>query len=604
MKRTTIGYVSLLIAFVFCLGVWIAGALNPALDAKRDAGDSVPHHETTVPRRDNRQIDPRARFERDLTLLDYGEMAVTPWNAPAIASRVPAQPVRDWTVMVYMNGSDLESETGAATDDLREILGSGIDTNRNNIIILTGGSKRWMNNMVSPNEVALWRIDDGRLVKLAGIGLRNMGDPGTLSGFIDYCYQAFPAENFGLILWDHGGGSIAGYGHDERFQDGTLSLLEMNYAFENSALSRNRLAFLGFDACLMATVEMAVVAAPYAKLLIASQDLEPGDGWDYRFLASLNRRNGKAGSAETVARAIVDTYMDFYRRNPRLADGIGLTLSVVDLDEAAHVMGALDDLAARCDAMLRREGARAFEAFARKRGETKTFGNGSPRDNDCDMVDIGDMARKLAEFFPVESAALLAELETAVLYSRDTSDIDVCGLTAFYLYGGRRDASFSLATYESLQMAAGYTRYLRGFGDILVSHTLSTSPSPVSGFVQSDGSVLWPHIGGRAVSLYLAFSSEEGEGYVIPARHNGRDADVVVFRDFDSGAWMVLGVRNREEYIVQKGVDPLRVGDEIAFYSQETVVEGSAIRLVDAWRIGKPTRVTHNWGVDWMPAAA
>jgi hypothetical protein len=211
------------------------------------------------------------------------------------------------------------------------------------------------------------------------------------------------------------------------------------------------------------------------------------------------------------------------------------------------------------------------------------------------MVDLGDMARKLAEFFPAESAALLAELKRAVIYSR---------VTAYYLYGGRRDASYSLDTYEALRMSAGYTRYLRGFGDILVSHTLSTSPPPVSGFLRADGSVLWPHVGGRAVSLYLAFSSEEGEGYVIPALHNGRDADVVVFRDFDTGTWEVLGVRNREEFILQKGVDPLKPGDEIAFYSQEAAVEGSAIRLLDQWRLGKPARVTSRWAVEWKAAAA
>ncbi len=39
-----------------------------------------------------------------------------------------------------------------------------------------------------------------------------MTDPGTLAGYIRWCAENYPASRYELILWDHGGGSVSGYG--------------------------------------------------------------------------------------------------------------------------------------------------------------------------------------------------------------------------------------------------------------------------------------------------------------------------------------------------------------------------------------------------------
>jgi hypothetical protein len=65
---------------------------------------------------------------------------------------------------------------------------------------------------------------------------------------------AFPADKYGLILWNHGGGSIAGYGYN------SLTLLELNMALEKTQAANTKLEFIGFDACLMANVETAAIA--------------------------------------------------------------------------------------------------------------------------------------------------------------------------------------------------------------------------------------------------------------------------------------------------------------------------------------------------------
>ena len=104
----------------------------------------------------------------------------------------------------------------------------------------------------------------------------NMGDPLTLSSFLNYGFDFFPADSYSLILWDHGGGPVLGYGVDENFRD-LLTLDELSEALEDSVGAHmTKLEWIGFDACLMSSLEVASVLAPYANYMIASQETEPG----------------------------------------------------------------------------------------------------------------------------------------------------------------------------------------------------------------------------------------------------------------------------------------------------------------------------------------
>ncbi len=89
----------------------------------------------------------------------------------------------------------------------------------------------------------------------------------------------YPAEQYDLILWNHGGGAFFGYGFDETTND-SLTLDELDQAFADSPFhDGNKLEFIGFDACLMANIETAHTLSPYANYMVASQESEPGSGW-------------------------------------------------------------------------------------------------------------------------------------------------------------------------------------------------------------------------------------------------------------------------------------------------------------------------------------
>jgi len=376
-----------------------------------------------------------------------------------------------------MNGSDLESDFGLATADLAQMLDSGLCSDNANVLILTGGANRWMNSAIPETECIIWEMADGWLNEVESLGKVNMGNPATLRDFIVLSMEQYPAEKFGLIMWDHGGGSIAGFGHDEKFNNSSLSLLEMKQAFEDAGLREQKLEFLGFDACLMATIEMAILASDYAHVLIASEDLEPGEGWDYNFLSVLNETPCMDGFA--LGKVIVDKFIDFFGED---SDDI-LTLSVVDLARVEPVMEAMGRLMENASQELQANPTmaagrriRGFNALAERRARTKTFGEGSPRDNYADMVDIGDMAIELSDFFPREARAVLEALENCVVYNRHNSDVDLWGLSTFYIYGGKSIGVPSLETYAALGMDESYTQYLHKFFQGLERRTDGFAP--------------------------------------------------------------------------------------------------------------------------------
>jgi len=525
----------------------------------------------------------------------------------------PSTETKPYTIMIYMNGSDLETDFAAGTTDLIEILESGLDSRHANVIILTGGTKRWQNDVIPANECIIWEVADGWLYEVTSMGLVNMGEPSTLRDFILYGLENYPAKKYGLILWDHGGGSIAGFGHDEKFDDGSLTLQDMQKAFEEAGLGENKLEFLGYDACLMATVEMAIIAANFAHVLIASEDLEPGDGWDYVFLSALNKDPNMDGF--TLGKYIVDTFMDFYGPD---SDEL-LSLSVVDLSKVHHVMEAMGKLMGEASGSI--TGSRAFRDLAKRRGITKTFGEGSPRDNYSDMVDIGDMAIQLSDLFPQEAIAVLDALAGCVVYNRHNSDTELHGLSTYYVYGGKSEGVSSLRVYSGLDMDSYYTEYLHRFFNGLVNRREERQiPPPIqselvlwqpisqnryrmAGLLQTDApaaGLLWPRLNGQQVALYPIASSAHNRFYAIPAQVNGRDGDLIVVFNNRYPKGHIKGVRYQDGYVIQKGHDPIESGDKISLYALEWDFDNS-IKETN-WFKGNEFSVSGNLRLIWDTA--
>lgn len=192
------------------------------------------------------------------------------------------------TVMIYMIGSDLESKRGLATDDLNEILAADLGKNVN-VVIQTMGTRQWCSPSVRADTSERFCIQNGGLHLLDdSLGQLDSTDPQTLTDFIRFCADTYPADRNLLILWDHGAGPIYGYGCDEhQSKTASLTLDEMR-----SALAEGKVSFdlLGMDACLMGSLETCCALWNYADYLCASEDFESSDGWEYtRWLTALGQ---------------------------------------------------------------------------------------------------------------------------------------------------------------------------------------------------------------------------------------------------------------------------------------------------------------------------
>ena len=184
------------------------------------------------------------------------------------------------TIMVYMNGSDLESNSGEASTDISEMIASGIGKNVN-VIIQTMGTRRWQDHGISSQTAQTYRISDGKLELVRdGLGQLDCTKKETLSEFIGFCKSNYPADRYLCLFWDHGGGPVYGFGYDEWQAEGaSLTIAEMAQAFsENSDIHFD---MIGMDCCIMASVETCYALSPFCKYALLSEDFESGLGWYY-----------------------------------------------------------------------------------------------------------------------------------------------------------------------------------------------------------------------------------------------------------------------------------------------------------------------------------
>ena len=236
---------------------------------------------------------------------------------------------KNYTVMVYMVGSNLESRHGAATKDLREMESAGLDFGNANLLVYTGGSRKWTGDVPAEhnNVLDLSRGEEERIVAHTAKN-SDMGDKETFSTFLNFCHDNYPADHYALICWDHGGGPLWGYGSDELYNNDTLLLSEMKEALLDTPFgSGEKLDFVGFDACLMGGLESANLWKDHADYLIGSEELEPGDGWNYAFLSEFN----STSDPKTVAERIIKEFGDYYAETATEFSNPDVTLSCMDL---------------------------------------------------------------------------------------------------------------------------------------------------------------------------------------------------------------------------------------------------------------------------------
>lgn len=383
------------------------------------------------------------------------------------------------TLMIYLCGTDLETENGMGTSDLNEMLHATLDDSKVNVIVETGGTKRWKNSVISSSTNQIYRVTSRGLQALEkNLGKKSMIDPNTLSDFIQYCAKNYPADRYCLIFWDHGGGSLSGFGYDQHFS-GSMTLDKINSALRKGGV---KFDFIGFDACLMGTLETALVTEQYADYLIGSEESEPGCGWYYTTWLSQLSKNTSISTVE-LSKTIIDDFNNVCKKN---FPGCNTTLSVVDLAEFAGTVP--EPFAAFSKSVSNLLDNKEYQTVSEARGNAREFGKTS-RINHVDLVDL---ATKIGTS---EAKSLISALKGCIKYNRtSTSMSNSYGLSIYFPYSNFRGMNTAVKLYDNIGMDAGYTDCIKNFSSLAAGGQIATggtTSSPIGsllgGYTGSSG---------------------------------------------------------------------------------------------------------------------
>lgn len=372
------------------------------------------------------------------------------------------------TLMVYMCGTDLESRSKMATSDLQEMLDADI-SDKVNLLVYTGGCRGWQNNLLSSKTNQIWQVkDDGMVCIEKDMGNVSMTDPDTLTDFINWCEKNYPANRNALIFWDHGGGSVSGFGYDEKFaSSGSMSLAEIDDALKSAGV---KFDFVGFDACLMATAENALMLTKHADYMIASEETEPGIGWYYTDWLSELSDDTSMPTIE-IGKIIID---DFVETCARRCSGQSTTLSIVDLAEVEKTLpDALTAFSKDTYDLIKNE---EYALVSNARSDTREFGSS----NRIDQVDLVHLAKNMDT---EEGEELTEAILGAVKYNRTSSNMtNSYGLSIYFPFRKASMVDTAVGTYEQIGMDEEYARCIQAFASMEVSGQAvsggTTSPLP------------------------------------------------------------------------------------------------------------------------------
>ena len=275
---------------------------------------------------------------------------------------------KDWTFIVYIAAdNDLRS---FAARNIKQMAQIGSNANVNIVVHLdiriTGNQKITRRYYIEQNKIFHVNGNDALSQQM------DSGDPKTLISCACWAIQNYPARKYALILWNHGTGIIDPergriINPSELFNfnpsinklelDRTVGFLDfinkiktfrthqipaeefeelveqtrgicwddsstnyltnqkLEYALKeisSSVLKGRKINLLGFDACLMSMLEVGNIVKKYANVMVGSQEVELGTGWDYKkvlapFLDS-------SLSESEFAKHIVDVYEESYSK--------------------------------------------------------------------------------------------------------------------------------------------------------------------------------------------------------------------------------------------------------------------------------------------------
>ncbi|MCR4814126.1 MAG: Clostripain family protein [Lachnospiraceae bacterium] len=372
---------------------------------------------------------------------------------PVRESEIPMGEDGTWTVFVYLCGSDLESDGGMGTDDLEEMMSAEIGDNVR-FVVQTGGASYWYNEDVATDQAQRFVIQNQEMTEVYSSDETNMGDTAALTDFLRWGVKEYPANHMGVVFWNHGGGSIEGVCFDENNEADALTLTEIDAALYGVAPEMtDRFEFIGFDACLMGTVETANVLASYSRYMYGSQEIEPGSGWDYTAIGNFLAGNPDADGKE-LGKAVCDSYMEACKSDE---DSDIVTLAVIDLEALDRFLIEFNTFAKS----MYEAGADTgnLSQMIREIENAENFGGNNKSEDYTNMVDLGALIEGCGSENVSGADKALEALKNTISYSvTGESHSSASGLSVYYPL--QVQGSTELKVFETVCISPYYVSFI------------------------------------------------------------------------------------------------------------------------------------------------
>lgn len=329
-----------------------------------------------------------------------------------------------WTFLVFMNGdNNLEH---LVTKDLNELEVVG-SSEKVNVVVQADRIKGYSTDdgdWTNTRRYYITRDNDTKRVSskvVEDLPELDMGDPNVLSDFLVWAHNKYPADRIALSLWDHGDSWRSSFKptartvSDDETSNSSLSIAEgeLSAALKKIVSIRGPLDLIAFDACLMASWEVAHSLQGYALNMAASEALMYDEGLMYddalTFLTNRPNADG-AALADRMARSTVNL-------------GKESTYSATNLTAMEDLTTAIDHLA---DAVLQNPALKQplLNARNNSRGADAEWKNW--------YLDIFDFASQLAQ----SNNAVLQSSGRAIQHGMDSAVIGAYGRAPYAWAGG------------------------------------------------------------------------------------------------------------------------------------------------------------------------
>lgn len=384
-----------------------------------------------------------------------------------VSSALAAGP-KEWTFLVFLNGNNNLDRFGAMNINQMEQVGSSDQVN----VVVQWASlsakkvKRiYVTKDNKPTQVTSPVVQD--------MGTVDMGDWHNLVEFVRWGKQKYPAKHYFITVWNHGSGWHAQSSRGGKSTRGGVNISDISWddisgnhitteqlgvaLQQSAAILGQKIDIYGSDACLMAMAEVGSEMSDSVRVLVGSEEVEPGAGWPYHWL--LRRWTAKpTATAREVSTMLTEEYVRIYREGDEGVAKAEVQFSAFDLEKTAGLHQAVSRLGGELRALPESDRSSALEAASR----TQSF-------EYSDYGDFGDFLKELrGSRIAGISEAALTEAETAlhsyVIANATTPNYSKAQGAAVWLPGSK----YTYASYSSRYKGLKFSRET-GWADTLES---------------------------------------------------------------------------------------------------------------------------------------